>query len=176
MSEREIDNDIFHAVSNSFLVIDGRIVTDNGFRTCDPAIFAAGSAAKFSLKYYTDRVTDNYSSREQGISLAQAVLSILDPLSSAAAVAPEGSVPILAPFVAPKVDLALLPGNHTVLHAYHPRLGTPCSTPLGSRFHTQSSFLLCYSVLTILYDPFTNCGTPCSTTWYSVLNFLGNPC
>lgn len=131
---RNVHPATFAAVNESFLVFDGRIVTDSKFCTNDPSIYAAGSAAKFSRKYFADQSPPElYNSKEVGASLAQSLLLLVDPLSAPAAPAaadaaapqdPASELPVLAEA---KVIAAVLPRDLVFVS-----VGKPCPRDASS--------------------------------------------
>ena len=63
--------------------VDGTPLVDHCFCTNDPAVYASGVITKFARRYKTRLAMDQCSGREAGAKLAQALLPVLDPISTA---------------------------------------------------------------------------------------------
>lgn len=78
------DYDMFHAINDSGLVFDGRLVVNGEMRTTDPSILGAGSLCRFSRRFMTAKLHEHYNSQECGELLANSLLRLVDPLSAQA--------------------------------------------------------------------------------------------
>jgi len=114
----------FHALNDSCMVFDGRLVIDANFNTNDPLVRAAGTLTKYSRKYHADGANfrhENQSSREIGFRLAMSMLPLLDPtLESVMNVGGDLSSKLVPLYHQPKVVKAKLPGGFTYLHVRKP--------------------------------------------------------
>jgi len=73
---------LFHALNESGLVYDGRLVVDSKMRTSDAEIYAGGDLTKFSRKYRHPVYHDQYNPREIGCYMGSCLLEAVDPLSA----------------------------------------------------------------------------------------------
>ena len=73
--EYRVDADMFRAISESFLVFDGRLVIDAQFRTTDECILSAGSLTKFARRFAADMSLQHFDSREVGRLLSTCLTS-----------------------------------------------------------------------------------------------------
>jgi hypothetical protein len=135
----DVDPRLFNAVNDSGIVFDGRVVVDHMFRTTDPAVYAGGTAAKFSRRYRAPQpLLQEFDSREGGEQLAGAILQELLPsvddediylpgvtsrmsLSEAKDQSEKALADLLPQFTQAKTVRAVLPGG---LHYSRTRLPT----------------------------------------------------
>ncbi|KAG7392452.1 hypothetical protein PHYBOEH_006367 [Phytophthora boehmeriae] len=117
----DADPDVFRAVNESGLVYDGRLVVDGRMRTTDAHVLAAGTLCRFSRRFITSKLHENYSSREGGELLARSLLRLLDPLGvpdideipQPVSNAPSAKAPMVPPpeMEVPVVRCAVVPGG-----------------------------------------------------------------
>mmetsp|Transcript_28030 Transcript_28030/g.71900 ORF Transcript_28030/g.71900 Transcript_28030/m.71900 type:complete len:1184 (+) Transcript_28030:552-4103(+) len=112
---KSIERATFEAINSNSLVYDGRLVVDHNFRTNDPVVYASGIITKFARRYRSKTRMELCSSREAGARLAQALLPVLDPLSSA--LPSTESAPRMEK---PRIEGAFLPGGFQYLHIIAP--------------------------------------------------------
>uniref|UniRef100_A0A8C3UBA4 Cilia and flagella associated protein 61 n=1 Tax=Catharus ustulatus TaxID=91951 RepID=A0A8C3UBA4_CATUS len=123
---KTLDYEASKAISDAYLVLDGRLVIDAKFHTNDPSIRAAGPLTKFSRRYWRDDVThSNFNSKEIGSELAASMLSLFDPSPQPSSQPPEGSDRLIPVYTRCKVQGGVLPGGYNYLHISKP--GVPTS-------------------------------------------------
>ncbi|NXT65499.1 CFA61 protein, partial [Chaetops frenatus] len=123
---RAVDYETFKAISNAYLVFDGRLVIDAKFCTNDASIRAAGPLTKFSRRYFRDELThSNFNSKEIGFELAASMLSLFDPTRQPSSELPEGSDRLIPIYRRCKVQGGVLPGGYNYLHISKPGIPMP---------------------------------------------------
>lgn len=121
-----VDFEAFKAINDACLVYDGRLVIDANFHTNDVAIRAAGPLTKFQRSYHADQWTNaNFNSKEVGIQLASAMLSLFDPTLEPEPEPPTDLLKLIPMYRSPKITSAKLPGGYHYLHVAKPGLNTP---------------------------------------------------
>ena len=78
---KNVDPTMFRAINGCGLVYDGRLVLNHRFRTTQQEIFGAGPIAKFSRRYRSKHLLQDFNSREVGAAVATSLLQELDPLA-----------------------------------------------------------------------------------------------
>ncbi|KUF90701.1 hypothetical protein AM587_10016303 [Phytophthora nicotianae] len=115
----DADADVFRAINESGIVYDGRLVVDGHMRTTDAHVLGAGSLCRFSRRFMSAKLHENYSSREGGELLAKSLLELLDPLAipEPSEVHPLPAQPTKTPMVPPPemelpvIRSAVIPGG-----------------------------------------------------------------
>ena len=65
-AEKTPSAETFHALNQSSLVFDGKLVIESNFITSDKYIMAAGCITKYASRYKTKWMQEYYNSREVG--------------------------------------------------------------------------------------------------------------
>jgi len=128
---KQVERATFDAINGNSLVYDGRLVVDTHFCTNDKAVYAAGVITKFSRRYRSKLQMSTVSGRECGAKLAEALLPVLDPLSTNGS----GTEAPLPTFTKPKVVAGVLPGPLHYVSIVRPIPG--CETYLKMKAHSS---------------------------------------
>jgi len=124
--KKMVDHTAFRALNDACLVFDGRLVIDASFHTNDVSIRAAGPITKFQRSYHAEPWTHtNFNSKEVGIQLASAMLSLFDPTLEPEPEPPMDLLKLIPMYRSPKIQGAFLPGDFHYVHVGKPGLNTP---------------------------------------------------
>jgi len=80
-NSKDVDAVMFRAINGCGLVYDGRLVVNHRFRTTQHEILGAGPLVKFSRRYRSKHLLQDFNSREVGAAVATSLLQELDPLA-----------------------------------------------------------------------------------------------